>query len=77
VGSGFLVSKVLKIDIRPRARASGKLVTFLQIVTLFVLLLMPESIRIFMVTVAVASAIAILDYTFVGIAALRRRAEAA
>lgn len=77
VGSGYLASKVLRLDIRPQSRASGKLVTFLQIVTLFVLLLMPESIGIFMVTVAVASAIAILDYTFAGISALRRRVEAA
>jgi hypothetical protein len=38
---------------------------------------MPESIGIFMVTVAVASAIAILDYTIVGITAVRRRVEAA
>ncbi len=76
VGIAFLLSKLLRIDIPAAARPSGKLVTVLQIVTLFVLLLEPERVGVFMVAVGVASVIAIVDYTAAGLAALRRRAGA-
>ncbi len=77
VGFGYLIAKLLRIDVEIRPRPSGKLVTFLQIVTLFVLLLAPEQAGLFMVAVGVASAIAIVDYTAAGVAGLRARAKAA
>jgi phosphatidylglycerophosphate synthase len=72
-----LVAKLLKIGIPTQPRPGGKLVTFLQIVTLFVLLLAPDRVGVFMVAVAVASAIAIVDYTLVGVAGVRGRSRAA
>lgn len=77
VGTAYLVSKLLKIGIPTQPRPGGKLVTFLQIVTLFVLLLAPDRVGVFMVAVAVASAIAIVDYTLVGVAGVRGRSRAA
>ncbi len=77
VASGFLVGKALGVSVSAHSRPSGKLVTFLQVVTLFVLLLMPERLKVFLIVVAVASLIAILDYTLVGMAALRRRSQTA
>jgi len=73
VGFGYVTAKVLKLYVQEVPRPTGKLVTFLQVVTLFVLLLAPQSVRAFVVAVAVASAIAIIDYTVVGILALRRQ----
>ena len=46
-----------------RARWLGKVVTILQLLVLFALLLAPEALRVFMPLVAAASAAAILDYT--------------
>jgi cardiolipin synthase len=77
VGTAYLVAKLLKIGIPTQPRPGGKLVTFLQIVTLFVLLLAPDRVGVFMVAVAVASAIAIVDYTLVGVAGVRGRSRAA
>lgn len=77
VGLGFLVAKLLDLDVAARARPSGKLVTFLQVVTLFVLLFAPDRAGLFVVVVAVASIIAIVDYTIAGVADLRRRPEQA
>ena len=76
VGTAYLVAKLLKIGIPTQPRPGGKLVTFLQIVTLFVLLLAPDRVGVFMVAVAVASAIAIVDYTLVGVAGVRGRSRA-
>jgi phosphatidylglycerophosphate synthase len=76
VGVAYLLAKALKISIPARPRPGGKLVTFLQVVTLFVLLLAPERADVFIVAVGVASAIAIVDYTVVGVAGLRGRAKA-
>ncbi len=73
VGLGFLAFKALGLAIEPRARASGKLVTFLQIVTLFVLLLAPQSVGLFVAVVGVASAYAIVDYTVAGLRRLESR----
>jgi phosphatidylglycerophosphate synthase len=75
VGLVFLVAKALRIGLEVRPRPSGKLVTFLQIVTLFVLLLAPERAGLFILVVGVASAYTILDYTVAGVAGLRRRPE--
>jgi CDP-diacylglycerol--glycerol-3-phosphate 3-phosphatidyltransferase len=76
VGFAFLVAKVRRIDIPAQPRPAGKLVTFLQIVTLFVLLLVPERVGVFLVVVGVASVIAILDYSVAWWAAINRRARA-
>ncbi len=73
VGSGYLVARLLKVDVEVRARPSGKLVTVLQMVTLFVLLLAPERVGLFVVATGVASAIAVVDYTVAGAAAIRGR----
>jgi phosphatidylglycerophosphate synthase len=72
VGTGWLVAKAMGINVPAQVRPAGKLVTALQVVTLFVLLLAPERHAVFIVAVGAASAIAIVDYTFAGVAALRR-----
>lgn len=77
VGVAFLTAKLLRLVIPTQPRAGGKVVTFMQVVTLFVLLLAPDQVGLFTVAVAVASIIAIVDYTAVGLAGLRRRPKAA
>lgn len=77
VGFAYLAAKVLGIHVEAAPRPAGKSVTFLQVVSLFILLLSPQTVGAFVVVVAVASAIAIVDYTLVGIRILRRRARAA
>ncbi len=76
VGTVFVGGTALGINVPTQARAGGKLVTFLQLVTLFVLLLAPERTGLFVVAVGVASAIAIVDYTAVGVLGLRGRSRA-
>lgn len=73
VGIGFLAAKTLGVAVPAQSRASGKLVTFLQIVTLFVLLLAPDRVNVFVVAVGVAAAIAMADYTAAGLRAVRGR----
>jgi CDP-diacylglycerol--glycerol-3-phosphate 3-phosphatidyltransferase len=70
---GFLVAEMIGVDVQARSRPGGKLVTVLQMVTLFVLLLAPDQAGLFVVFVGVASIIAITDYTLAGIASLRER----
>jgi phosphatidylglycerophosphate synthase len=77
VGFGFLLAKLLRVDIFARARPGGKLVTVLQVVTLFVLLFAPDQVGIFIVLVAVASLIAIVDYTVAGVISLRESSREA
>lgn len=77
VGFGFIVAKLLGIRVSVRSRYSGKLVTFLQLVTLFVLLFAPDQAELFVVVVGVASAIAVIDYTAAGIASLRQHRQGA
>lgn len=67
VGFAYLTAKALSVQLRAAPRPAGKLVTFLQVVTLFVLLLVPESVDVFVIAVAVASLIAIIDYTVIAI----------
>lgn len=76
VGAGFLVAWALRLESQVRARSTGKMVTFLQLVALFVLLLAPERVGVFIILVGVASAAAIVDYTFVGITSVRQRSAA-
>ncbi len=71
VGIGFFTAGLMKVKIVVHPRAAGKLVTFLQLVTLFVLLLAPEQAIVLIVAVGLASAIAIVDYTSAGILGLR------
>lgn len=72
----FLLGKLLGLPIPARPRTGGKVVTFLQMVTLFVLLLFPDLTGFFVVAVGVTSAAAIADYTAVGLATVRRRSRA-
>ncbi len=73
----FLAAKLLRLAIPARPRTSGKVVTFLQMATLFGLLLAPDLTSFFVVVVGLASAAAIADYTAVGLASLRQRSRAA
>ncbi len=65
----------MRVRVVVHPRASGKLVTFLQLVTLFVLLLVPEQAILLIVAVGLASTVAIVDYTSVGILGLRTARE--
>lgn len=76
VGAGFLLARALGLEGQMRARSTGKVVTFLQLVALFVLLLAPERVGVFIIVVGVASTAAIVDYTFVGITTVRQRSAA-
>ncbi len=71
VGIGFFTARLMSVKVVVHPRVSGKLVTFLQLMTLFVLLLVPEQAILLIVAVGLASAIAIVDYTSVGIVGLR------
>ena len=70
---GFVVAKIIP-TLRPavfRARMLGKIVTVLQLVTLVVIILVPELTQVLVVTIGVVSAASIVDYT---IALWRERA---
>ncbi len=73
VGVLFLAGRLVGLSVSIRSRPTGKVVTVLQMATLFILLLAPERIEAFTVAVGVASLLAIVDYTVAGIAGLRRR----
>jgi phosphatidylglycerophosphate synthase len=63
--AGFIVAKIIP-TLRPavfRARLLGKIVTVLQLITLVVIVLMPELTDILVVTIGVASIASIVDYT--------------
>jgi CDP-diacylglycerol--glycerol-3-phosphate 3-phosphatidyltransferase/cardiolipin synthase len=77
VSVGFLAAFLLGLRVPAVARLSGKAVTALQVGALFVLLFWPSLVGPFVAVVGVASAIAIIDYTAVGVAALRGGAEPA
>jgi len=76
VALAFLLARIRRLDIQAQPRTGGKVVTFLQIVTLFVLLLMPERVDVFLVVVGMASALAILDYSVAWWLAVSKRAGA-
>jgi phosphatidylglycerophosphate synthase len=75
IALAYVVVKVLGFRVVWAPRLAGKLVTFLQVITLFVLLVVPQALGALVVAVAVASAVAIVDYTWAGVAALRRQRE--
>jgi phosphatidylglycerophosphate synthase len=63
--AGFVVAKIIP-TLRPavfRARMFGKIVTVVQLVTLAVIILMPELTRLLVLTIGVISAASIVDYT--------------
>lgn len=77
VSLGFAVSRVLAPDVPMAPRLSGKAVTVLQILSLFVLLFWPGWVGPVVAVVGIVSLVAIVDYTIVGIGQLRRRADVA
>lgn len=71
---GFLVARVITW-LRPvqfKARRAGKIVTVLQLLTLFALLLAPEHVTPLLILVGAMSALATVDYT---LALWRARAQ--
>jgi phosphatidylglycerophosphate synthase len=63
--AGFIVAKIIP-TLRPavfRARMLGKIVTVLQLITLVVIVLMPELTDILVVTIGAVSIASIVDYT--------------
>jgi phosphatidylglycerophosphate synthase len=63
---GFLVAKIIP-TLRPavfRARMLGKIVTVLQLITLVVIVLVPEVTDVLILTIGIASVASIVDYTF-------------
>jgi phosphatidylglycerophosphate synthase len=71
ISVAFIASRLLGLAVPIYARLSGKTVTVLQLLSMFVLLFAPRLIAPFVAVVGVASVIAIVDYTTVGIAALQ------
>jgi len=63
--AGFVVAKIIP-TLRPavfRARILGKIVTVVQLVTLAVIIVMPELTRLLVLTIGAISAASIVDYT--------------
>jgi len=63
--AGFIVAKIIP-TLRPavfRARMLGKIVTVLQLITLVVIVLMPELTDVLVVTIGAFSVASIVDYT--------------
>jgi phosphatidylglycerophosphate synthase len=63
--AGFIVAKIIP-TLRPavfRARMLGKIVTVLQLITLVVIVLMPEVTDMLIVTIGAVSIASIVDYT--------------
>lgn len=71
IGFAFLGSRLARASVPVRARAGGKIVTVLQIGTLFLLLFAPGWVGPAVVAVGLVSAYAIADYTWAGWRALR------
>ena len=62
---GFVVAKIIP-TLRPavfRARMLGKIVTVVQLITLVVIILMPELTRVLILTIGIISVASIVDYT--------------
>ena len=62
---GFLVAKIIP-TLRPavfRARMLGKIVTVLQLLTLVMILILPELTDLLIASIAIVSAASIVDYT--------------
>ncbi len=64
--AGFIVAKIIP-TLRPavfRARMLGKIVTVLQLITLVVIIVMPELTEFLILSIGVISAASIVDYAF-------------
>jgi phosphatidylglycerophosphate synthase len=62
---GFIVAKIIP-TLRPavfRARMLGKIVTVVQLITLVVIIVMPELTRVLILTIGIISVASIVDYT--------------
>jgi phosphatidylglycerophosphate synthase len=62
---GFVVAKIIP-TLRPavfRARMLGKIVTVVQLITLVVIIVMPELTRVLILTIGIVSVASIVDYT--------------
>lgn len=71
VAVGVLIAFWIRVPVRIRSRWPGKIVTGIQIFAVLVLLVAPEWIGPVVAAAGIAGAVAILDYTRVGLAALR------
>lgn len=71
IALGFFVSRLAHWPVPVSARAGGKVVTVLQVVTLYLLLLQPGWVGPAVVAVGIASAYAVADYTWASWRALR------
>ena len=63
--AGFIVAKIIP-TLRPavfRARMLGKIVTVVQLITLVVIIVMPELTRALILTIGIVSVASIVDYT--------------
>jgi len=63
--AGFVVAKIIP-TLRPavfRARMLGKIVTVVQLITLVVIIVMPELTRALVLTIGIISVASIVDYT--------------
>ena len=63
--AGFIVAKIIP-TLRPavfRARMLGKIVTVVQMITLVVIIVMPELTRALILTIGIVSVASIVDYT--------------
>ena len=63
--AGFVVAKIIP-TLRPavfRARMLGKIVTVVQLITLVVIIVMPELTRALILTIGIISVASIVDYT--------------
>lgn len=63
--AGFVVAKIIP-TLRPavfRARMLGKIVTVVQLITLVVMIVMPELTRALILTIGIISVASIVDYT--------------
>lgn len=69
--AAYVVSTVLRLPVRFRARRSGKIVTVLQILAVLVLLLQPAWTGVLVAAVGTISIYAIIDYTRAGLSDLR------
>ncbi len=67
----FVAVKVKRIHLRFVSRMSGKVVTVLQIATVFAITLVPSAARVVLAATVAASLYAIIDYTRTGMRGMR------
>ncbi|MEX2281377.1 MAG: CDP-alcohol phosphatidyltransferase family protein [Gemmatimonadota bacterium] len=67
----FTALKLRRVDLQFKARMSGKVVTVLQIATIFAITVVPAVARVTLLVAVAASIYAIVDYTRYGLRCLR------